>query len=362
MPDWARIHEEKSFKASYIPLYILSFIYGAIVRLRLAVLQDRRAMSLPGFTVSIGNLTTGGTGKTPATRMIAEWAAEEGYKVAVLSRGYGGKKKRRVTIVSDGKDILADPKEIGDEPCLLAKRLPGIPVVVSKNRYLAGLEAQIRFGCTFFILDDGYQHLKLKRDLNLLLVDASSPFGNGHLLPLGPLREPSGEFKRTDAIILTRAGYTGNNIEKEGRLKKLFHGKPVFTGDHVPENIIFPARHEEHPPSFLKGKRVIAFAGIARPFFFRDTLISLGAEILSYRAFPDHHPFTLEEIESLMGEKDTAGADYLITTEKDWVRLADLLPQVQFLAYLTIKFDILSEKKRFFTMIRESMRKKGYAG
>lgn len=356
MIDWAGIHEDKGFKVSYLPLSLMALIYGFGVRLRLKKIKGKEKISLPGFTVSIGNLTAGGTGKTPMTCMMAQWARGEGYDVAVLSGGYGGKNKAEITVVSNGKNVLAGPEEAGDEPYLLARRLPGVPVITAKDRYLAGLAAHDRFGATFFILDDGYQHLKLKRDLNLLLLDALKPFGNGLLLPRGPLREPVNELERADAIILTRAGSLksalGTGYEKAG----LFKNKPVFRGDHLPEKIIFPFNETNYAPSFLKGKRVMAFAGIARPDSFRDTLIKLGAEVLSFRPFPDHHPYSDEEIRGLIAEKENIGADFLITTEKDWMRLGDLASEDHLVSYLTIKFDFLGKKEGFFRLVMDRVR------
>jgi tetraacyldisaccharide 4'-kinase len=353
MPDWAGIHEDRKTRASYLPLALMSFAYEVAVLLRLNLFNYDRAKALPGFTVSIGNLTAGGTGKTPATKMIAEWAVEEGHNVAILSRGYGGSPKKKIFIVSDGSNTFGDPSTAGDEAYLLANSLKGIPVVVSKNRHLAGLEAHNRFGSSFFILDDGYQHLGLKRDFNLLLLDAASPFGNGRLLPRGPLREPVAEIKRADAVILTRAGALENGGDKTNGLKKMLMGKPSYSADHVPEKIIFAVGGGTYTPAFLKGKRVAAFAGIARPDFFRHTLMRLGADISCFKAFPDHHYFTKDEIGNLIVEKNNAGADLLITTEKDWVRAAPLIPEGQPAAYLTVRFDILNEKDRFFSMIRE---------
>jgi len=356
MIDWARIHGEKGFRASYLPLSFMSLLYGVGVRLSLKNNKTRDKLSLPGFTVSIGNLTAGGTGKTPATCMIAEWAQGEGYDVAVLSRGYGGKKKERVTIVSDGKDILAGPEEAGDEPCLLAGKLPGIPVVTSKDRYLAGLAAHKNFGSSFFILDDGYQHLALKRDLNLLLLDAANPFGNGRLLPRGPLREPVNQIARADAIIFTRANFLTNGKDMGTEIKYLFQGKPVFMGDHLPVKVVFPFRGTSHDPDFLKGKRVMAFAGIARPDSFSRTLISLGAEILSFRHFPDHHPFTDYEIRTLIQEKVDKGAEFLITTEKDRMRAPDLISGDPCFSYLTIRFELSGEREGFFRMVGDKIK------
>jgi len=357
MIDWARIHQDKEFRVSYLPLSLMSLIYSIGVSIRLKKMKDREKMSLPGFTVSIGNITAGGTGKTPAACMIAEWAHGEGYNVAILSRGYGGRRRARVTVVSDGRDILAGPKEAGDEPYLMAERLPGIPVITSKDRYLAGLTAHRNFGSSFFILDDGYQHLALKRDLDLLLLDAVMPFGNGRLLPRGPLREPASEISRADAVILTRAGQLGGDKAMSNDLKNLLQERPVFLGDHLPDRIIFPAVKTDHDTSFLKGKRVVAFAGIARPDSFRDTLLRQGAEILNFRPFPDHHPFSSDEIRVMTAEREKQGADFLITTEKDWMRSGEILSVDRLVSYLTIKFDFIGEKDGFFTMVRERVRK-----
>jgi len=357
MTDWAGIHEDKGFRLSYLPLSLMSLLYGIGVRVRLKNIMAGKKMSLPGFTVSIGNITAGGTGKTPAACMMAEWALGEGYNAAILSRGYGGRKRARVTVVSDGRNILAGPREAGDEPCLLAGRLPGIPVITSRDRYLAGLTAHRNFGSTFFILDDGYQHLGLKRDLDLLLLDAVRPFGNGCLLPRGPLREPVKEISRADAVILTRAGsWVGGKVISND-LKNILQDRPVFLGDHLPDKVIFPCLKKVHDTSLLKGKRVAAFAGIARPDSFRDTLIKLGAEILSFRSFPDHHPFSRDEIRALTGEKEKSGADFLITTEKDWIRVRDLITGDRSACYLTIKFDFTGDREGFFRMVREKVGK-----
>ena len=221
-PDWSRIHNRTKWNSWTLPLSVCSFFYGAGVRVRLrryysGALKVRR---LPGFVVSVGNLTAGGTGKTPAVVMLAEWAAREGAKVAVLTRGYGGSHGREVLEVSDGKEVRLEPFLSGDEPCLLAKRLDGVPVIVANERYKAGLYAHGKFGSDFFILDDGYQHIRLARDMNIVLLDALNPFGNGHLLPWGPLREPLREIRRADACILTRAGKSGRVCGALSSLKK----------------------------------------------------------------------------------------------------------------------------------------------
>ena len=351
--DWATIHETRGFSLATPPLALLSFFYGLGVRLRLLYCGRINGKSLPGFVVSIGNLSVGGTGKTPAAAMLAEWALNKGYRVALLSRGYGGRNKKEVLEVSNDHEVLTGPDEAGDEPFLLAKRLREVPVIISKKRYLAGLLAHNRYKTNFFILDDGFQHLALKRDLDLVLMDAQHPFGNGHLLPWGPLREPVGQLNRADAFLITRSGKERSNNHLIDSLNRRFPGRPVFNSDHTPNKIVFPDVNKAYDPDFLKGKRVIAFAGIARPEMFRETLIQLGAEPVFFRGFEDHHAFHPDEIQGLISEKERLKADCLLTTEKDWVRIERLSPDYPGLGYLTIKFTLLSERGKFFGMIKD---------
>jgi len=251
--------------------------------------------------------------------------------------------------------IKADPRDTGDEPYLLAQKLPGIPIIISKKRFLAGLFAHERFGTNFFVLDDGFQHLGLRRDLDLVLIDASSPFGNGHLLPWGPLREPIDELARADATILTRfSGQTSG--EKTLKFINLRFPKiPAFCADHLPEKIVFPFLSEVCEPDFLKGKRVLAFAGIARPDAFKETLLKLGAEIAHFRSFSDHYQFNRSEIEALIEMKDSLGARYILTSEKDWVRMASITPSCPQIAYLSIKFVLISDQGGFYSLVRSAV-------
>ncbi|MFH1490805.1 MAG: tetraacyldisaccharide 4'-kinase [Pseudomonadota bacterium] len=373
------MHERIGFSAASLLLAPLSAVYGLAVRLRVNTYREAKRKSLPGFVLSIGNLSVGGTGKTPAACMLAEWALQEGFRVAVLSRGYRGRYRQKVLEVSDGHGINATPEEAGDEPFLLAKRLPGVPVIVSRKRYLAGLLAHEKHGTDFYILDDGFQHLALKRDLDLVLIDATNPFGNGHLLPWGPLREPLSFLKRADAFLLTRAQALHQepspppDFPREGGgpwrrgatppdkgdlstwLEGNFPGRPVFHGDHVSEKIVFPFSEEAHESRFLEGKRVVAFAGIARPEAFHHTLRGLGAEVVMFKGFRDHHAFTPSEVRGLISEKERLGAECLITTEKDWVRIENLGTKHPDLAYLQIAFGLLSGSDRFYKMIRERL-------
>jgi tetraacyldisaccharide 4'-kinase len=338
-----------------------SVLYGVGVLLRLSAFRHLPKASLPGFVVSIGNLTVGGTGKTPAACLIADWGLREGYRVAILSRGYRGRYQEEVLVVSDGNQVRAGPLEAGDEAYLMAKRLTGVPVLVSKKRRLAGAQAHAQFGTDFFVLDDGFQHLSLARDLNLVLIDATNPFGNGHLLPWGPLREPVKQLERADAFIVTRSQKEGSSSDLGARLGRQFPSKAVFYSVHAPTELVFPYKDETQGPDFLKGKRAIAFAGIGQPDAFRDTLLGLGLELLLFKGFRDHHGFRPHEVQALIRERDRLGADCLLTTEKDWVRMENLGLYDPQLAYLRINFSLLSGVDTFFGMIRERIGQAGSA-
>jgi tetraacyldisaccharide 4'-kinase len=352
--DWSRIHERKGFTPLTAFLAPLSSVYGIAVRLRVKLYPEAKRKSLPGFVVSIGNLTVGGTGKTPAAIMIAEWAEDQGYQPAILSKGYGGKRQKEVLEVSDVNNVLAGAAESGDEPYLMAKRLPGVPVIISRQRHHAGVLAHEKYGTNFFILDDGFQHIVLRRNLDLALIDSTTAFGNEHLLPWGPLREPIEHLGRADAFILTRVDdRIGKGSTALLELLKKFPEKPLFLSRHVPEKIFFPDGNKVYNADFLKGKRIAAFAGIARPAVFKKTLADLGAEVASFTAFRDHHVLTSRETAHLVEEKKRVGADCLVTTEKDWARLENVVKEYPGLAYLSIRLVITEGAEIFFGMLKE---------
>lgn len=324
-------------------LYPLSFIYGLLVRTRLFAYEKGifNKRKLPGFVISVGNITLGGTGKTPAVIEIAEWARSKGYKVGILSRGYKGTYKGW-KLVSDGKAIKALPKQVGDEPFLMARRLKDVVVAVSRNRYKAGLHIARRYGIDFFILDDGFQHISLKRDMDILLLDGISPFGNKRLFPSGPLREPLSQIKRADVYLVTG----GRRIPEEIlQLKK----NNLFFANHFPDSFISPALDKEVPVGELKNKKIGAFAGIAVPQRFKNTLEQLGARLVFFKIFPDHHWFNEQEIRELLRFKEEKRVDHLVTTEKDWIRIMDKKWDI---GYIKIRLDI-DDKDRFFDLIDE---------
>lgn len=364
MPEWSRIHQERRMGPWTLPLALCSAIYGMAVQLRLAgyrtgVLGRR---SLPGFVVSVGNLTSGGTGKTPAVVMLARWAEDQGLRPVVLSRGYGvSLSGREVREVSDGQGRIMEMDMAGDEPYLIARDVPGVPVVISRRRYDAGLYASKRFGSDFFILDDGFQHIQLRRDLNLALMDAADPFGNGRLLPWGPLREPVSQLKRADAVILTRAGsYVTASADRTGAIaliKEQFPWMPVFYADHEPDRLIFPFTRRVRAPNCLRDRRVAGFAGIACPERLKKTLLELGAHVIYFKGFRDHYRFQRKDVEQLIHIKEAMGADYLVTTEKDWMRASLVAPPCPDLSFLCIRFRLLPGGEEVFRMIQNGLQK-----
>ncbi len=353
--DWSRIHRDEASGFFRSLLKLLSVLYGVGVRTRLwgyrrGFLKQR---VLPVFVVSIGNITSGGTGKTPAVQMLAGWALGRGYRPAVLSRGYGGRFKGRVLEVSDGEEVKPSAEKSGDEPCLLARSLSGIPVIVSKNRYDGGIRAIEKWSSDFLILDDGFQHLELRRDLNIVLLDASNPFGNGQLLPRGPLREPVKQLERADCCILTHCGETTEIQDFVPPTTAQLSGVPIFRGHHVPVEVVFPDRGERFEAGMLEGKKVLAFAGIAHPEYFKESLENLGAEIVYFEGFGDHHRYRTEEIHSLAIKKETLKAHYAVTTAKDWVKIASEVRGEHGIGYLDIKFTLLDRGEEFYEWVRK---------
>lgn len=274
--------------------------------------------------VSIGNMTAGGTGKTPITIYFAEQWYKKGMKVGIVSRGYRRKNKAAVVLVSEGMGPCTTPDAVGDEPYLMAERLKGVPIVVAADRFLGCQELIARFGVEVILLDDGFQHLRLHRDLNLLIIDAANPFGNGHLLPRGPLREPISQIKRADWVIFTRVD-EGLAMEELMRRVALFQTRMIksrFEATHL----IDLCTHECLSPSVLSGKRVLPFCGIGNPEAFLKQLALLGAKPEHPHLFEDHHDYQADDLAAVRAAAETAGIEWLVTTEKDAVKIKAFLP------------------------------------
>ncbi|HEX9821709.1 MAG TPA: tetraacyldisaccharide 4'-kinase [Methylomirabilota bacterium] len=273
--------------------------------------------------VSIGNLTVGGTGKTPAVELAVRTLQELGHRPGVLSRGYG-RRGGGVHVVADAASIRLDADEAGDEPFLLARRLPGVPVVVGANRYEAGRTARSRFGVTAIVLDDGFQHRTLRKDLEIVMARARAPWGNGRLLPGGPLREPLDSLGRAHLMVATGAHDVAGAAEVTATLARVAPTVPVLTAVHVPTECFESSAMRFVPLSALGGARLVGFAGIGLPAGFRRTLQETAVAVAGFEEFADHHWYTREDLARLDRRAFEAHADGLITTEKDWVRLRAL--------------------------------------
>ncbi len=288
-------------------------------------LKRRKQSRLPVPVLSVGNLVVGGTGKTPFTLWLAETLSNAGVRVAILSRGYGRETTQiaRVAGLPHAGDRAT--AQFGDEPVLLARRLPSVSVWVGRDRTAAGMRAVEEDHPSVVILDDGFQHLSLGRDLDFVLLDARRPFGNGRLLPLGPMREPAHHLSRAGALVLTRADDDASTRETRAALEKRFRDKPIFSCRHRLSGIAPGVGCPQLPAAQWSGRVAVVFAGIARPESFFESLRSQIPELIvaGTIAFPDHHAYTGRDCEWLFQTAERHGADCLITTEKDWVRLPD---------------------------------------
>ena len=335
----------------------LSYLFSGIAQARLWLYQKRILHDQPlgCLVVVVGNLTVGGTGKTPVVEKFAAALRDRGRKVAILSRGYRSKsapmwkkwwyrlshtEEPPPRIVSDGNRVLLDSETAGDEPYMLARNLPGVLVIVDKNRVKAGAYAIKKFGCDTLILDDGFQYLPLKGRLNLLLVDKTNPFGNGHLLPRGILREPIKHLKRASYVFLTKSDGE-RDLELEELIQKHNPGVDLIECAHRPQYLQRVGSDERQPLGWLDGKRVGAFSGIAVPESFEKFVRDLGGRIQFTRRFLDHYRFTSEDFVELFTEGIEQKVEFIVTTEKDAVRLPEGLPCAVPIYYLRLEIDII---------------------
>jgi tetraacyldisaccharide 4'-kinase len=280
----------------------------------------RRTRRLPCHVVAVGNLTLGGTGKTPLVELLARRLAERGRRVVILSRGYG----RRGTadlVVSDGARLLAGAPEGGDEPYLLARRLAGVPVLVGRDRARLGALALDRFRPDVLLLDDGFQQRRLRTDTAVVCLDARAPWGERGLFPRGTLREPPSALARADLLVVTHAAGIRDPAELEPALRRHAPAAPIAQADYEVEAVEDLATGAPVPAPDLRGRATLAFAGIAAPERFRPTLTGLDLAVRELVAFPDHHRYTTADVAALEARARAVGAETLVTTEKDAVRL-----------------------------------------
>lgn len=302
---------------------VVSRLYGLGARLRRTLYARGwlRTKKLPAPVVSVGNLTVGGTGKTPVVACLARLWRDRGKRVAILSRGYGGR-SRGVTCISDGQNTYKKPPEVGEEPYWLARTLPGVAVYTGACRYAAGMAAWEEFKPDLFLLDDGFQHFQLHRDLDLVLLDAAAPFGNGYLLPRGPLREPLTALAAAQGLILTRFDPERHQAQLAA-IHRAFPDKPVLTATIAPVSVTAYPGGQTGALAAMRHQALMAFAGLARPEVFAATLQELGVDLKGFRIFPDHHAYSPAELDRLAEAARALGAEGLVTTGKDWARLGE---------------------------------------
>ena len=343
-------------------LKAFSFAFAAAVGVRYFLYRTGliRRYPLGIQVISIGNVTAGGTGKTPVTEIFARTLAAEGRKVAILSRGYRRKEapwwRRMFTqvidpplVVSDGRHVLLDSATGGDEPYMLASNLPGVAVVVDRNRVKAGRYAIKRLGCDTLILDDGFQYQKLKHSVEVVLVDSTNPFGNGNMLPRGILREPARHLKRADIIFLTKCRGDVSAVRDE--IRRYNTKAEIVECNHSPKSLKDVWSREEYPLSWLQGKTMCTLSGIASPKGFENSLRRLGAKVVWCERYADHHRYDSSEILYALNRTADMGADALVTTEKDAVRFPRFETTPVRCLYLRIAIEILSGAESFASII-----------
>ena len=355
----------------------LSKIYRAIVQARLALYRNRifRSHSHGVLVISVGNLTVGGTGKTPVVEMLARALQQGGRRVAILSRGYKSVPKplllrllERVTrrkkvftprVVSDGVSLLLDSRTAGDEPFMLANNLRGVVVLVDRDRVRSGIHAIEEFGSDVLILDDGFQYVKMRHGLEITLIDRQAPFGNEHMLPRGTLREPPENLRRATHIFLTKCDGSDNS-ELLRRIRRYNRTADIIECTHRPKHLKDFVTGEVRPLEFLKGLKIGALSGIAVPESFESALASLGAEIELTQSYADHHRYSLKEIERFVRRCARRNVDAVITTEKDAVRIPRILnPEVPIL-YMRVEIEILGGQETWARLVERITCPRGY--
>jgi len=351
MPDYLyklATDEYRGFWAAVpkIFLLILSWIYGLLIRV-LILLRQLRLRRLNCKVVSVGNITVGGTGKTALVELIARYLKDQGRKVAILTRGY--KRNAPCSILQAAVD-----QSMGDEPLMLAGRLEGVPVIVDADRRRAAERAIRQYGTDTAVLDDGFQQWQIKKDLEIVTVDATDPFGNRNMLPRGILREPLSSLKRADIFILTKTNLNPDVEDIKSALAEINPRAALFESAHVPVGF-----YEIQAPgrilslNIFRGKTVALFCGIGDPDSFENLISSNGINAgLSFK-FPDHHHYTPADLENIVRRAKEKGIDTVITTEKDAARLDELGALSLGLAVyvLRIELKIVKDEQGFFNRL-----------
>ncbi len=363
-----------------------SWLYaiGVWVRNRLYALGVFGVQTLPCPVISVGNIAVGGTGKTPAVIAIAERLQRAGLRVAILLRGYKREAREGITVVSDGKQVYASAKESGDEAYMMAQCLSSVPIIVSRERYLAGQIALERFNVEVLLLDDAFQHRQLGRNVDILTVPVTHPFGNpARLLPAGTLREPPSALRRADIILLTHANTPEISERAKEAVKRLAPDTLVLESVHQPR-YLYPLHSEdsgEHQlgsqtgkfalqrllredsgerqdVEVLKGKRLLAVCGIGNPDAFVATLMRCSPTSVELLAFPDHHVYVGTDAQRIGAAFRAAKADLVVTTQKDAWKLMSVVEHQELpIAVLVVALVITGGEAEFTDLLLASIRK-----
>lgn len=329
-------------------LSLLGHLYGKVLKIRNGLYERGifETVNLGARTISIGNITTGGTGKTPLVAYIANLLAERGEKVCILTRGYGRREPSKRVLVSDREQILADPADAGDEPFELAQKLNGKAVIIADaDRVSAAQWAKQKFGVTTFLLDDGFQHRRAKRDLDIVCIDATNPFSSGKMLPAGRLREPLESLKRADMIVITRSDLVDDLSNLTSQISNLTSEIPIFFAKNkiiqLNELINSPDDQALLPVAeSIKEKRAIAICALGNPDNFYLLLRQNGYDVFRTRSFPDHFRYSEEDIHEIENLARSCEVEVLITTAKDAVKLSDFKFQIPcYVVEIDVEFD-----------------------
>ena len=366
------LEERKGFKESCVRgmLYCLSKVFKILVKTRRFLYNFRilRDSTLGVQVIAIGNLTVGGTGKTPVVEKFARELRDEGRNVAILSRGYRSKPvplhqwllnklflrddTTPPRVVSDGRSLLLDSEMAGDEPYMLASNLKDVVVLVDKDRVKSGRYAIEKFGCDTLLLDDGFQYWKLRgRRLDVVLIDRQQPFGNERLLPRGTLREPPSHLARASFIFITKSD--GNTSELRRRIAQVNPSAGIIECIHHPLYLEDVFTGQRSGLDLLKGRKVASLSGIAQPESFEQSLVQLQAELVYAKRFADHHRFTQQEILNAINRSKKRQADAIITTQKDAVRFPKLDRRDLPIYFMRVEIKILSGANDFQDCVRK---------
>jgi tetraacyldisaccharide 4'-kinase len=350
-------------------LYLASKLWQLFVQLHRFLIRVRilRDSTLGIQVIAIGNLTVGGTGKTPVVEKFARELQNQGRTVAILSRGYRSKPQTfgqwflnlilfradstPPRVVSDGKSLLLDSDTAGDEPYMLASNLKDVVVLVDKNRVKSGRYAIENFGCDTLLLDDGFQYWRLAgRRQDIVLIDCQQPFGNEHMLPRGTLREPPSHLARASTIFITKS--EGDTTQLRQRIASYNPGAGIIECVHHPLYFEDVFTGEQKGLDFLKGKRVASLSGIAQPESFEQSLVRLGADLVYSKRFADHHRFSQQEILNVINRSKKRQAQIILTTQKDAVRFPKIDRRDLPIFFMRVEIKILNGAQDFADCVR----------